>query len=111
MLYGFFLDLHRSMGIALLPTLKAIVKDPLLIVKPLEVRRMYMAHVWSVYGDGIDESSKREKEKVVRANASGIVLDMGAGGVFVINDFNPSFAYSIIVFLFSRVRPSRKLPG
>ncbi|KLO10193.1 hypothetical protein SCHPADRAFT_878376 [Schizopora paradoxa] len=79
MLYGFLLDLQRSMGIALLPTLKAVFRDPSLVLKPLEVRRLYMAHVWAVYGDGIDESSRAQKEKVVCANARGVVLDMGAG--------------------------------
>ncbi len=88
-LLGFFFDLQRSMGVALIPTLKAILREPMLVFKPLEVRRVYMAHLWTVYGDGIDEGSREEKEKLLRANVRGIVFDLGAGesrysaGIFI----------------------------
>ena len=38
-----------------------------------------MAHVWTVYGDGVEAWLGEDKEKLVRPNATGIVLDLGAG--------------------------------
>ncbi len=78
-LWYFFQDLQTSMRVALFPTLKALLREPLLVLRPLEVRRVYMAHVWTLYGDGADKWTGEEKERLVRVNASGVVLDLGAG--------------------------------
>ena len=65
--------------IALLPTILAIIKTPSLILHPSAVSRVFMAHVWMLFGPGMDENSAEQKRTVITPNASGVVLDIGAG--------------------------------
>ena len=79
---GFLQDVRLALSFALWPTIKAIYQSPSLCFSPQEVSRIFMSHVWSVYGDGVDGNSREEKEKLVRKRANGIVLDLGAGMSF-----------------------------
>ena len=72
-------DLRFAAQAAFLPTVLAILKSPLLIVRPREVSRIFMSHVWKLFGNGVDEGGRPVKEELIRANASGVVLDLGAG--------------------------------
>ncbi len=72
-------DLRLAFQAALVPTVIAILKSPRLLIRPHEVSRIFMAHVWKVFGNGIDEGGRPAKEGLIRANASGVVLDIGAG--------------------------------
>ncbi|KAI0704427.1 S-adenosyl-L-methionine-dependent methyltransferase [Cerioporus squamosus] len=65
--------------VAFVPTVVAILKSPLLIIRPRELSRVFMSHVWKTFGDGIDESGRPVKEELIRKNSYGVVLDIGAG--------------------------------
>ncbi|KLO10194.1 hypothetical protein SCHPADRAFT_943022 [Schizopora paradoxa] len=72
-------DLKAAIKVAFMPTLKAILREPTLLFRPLEVRRAFMAHVWTAFGGNADAWMREDKEKLVRPNASGVVFDLGAG--------------------------------
>ncbi len=72
-------DLKAAIGTAFVPTLIAVLKNPLLIFRPHEISRIFMAHVWTLYGDGIDENARSAKEELLPGNCTGVVLDIGAG--------------------------------
>ena len=72
-------QLKGVIKIAFMPTLLAVLKDPLLVLQPHEISRIFMAHVWKVYGDGIDENARPAKEELLPGNCIGVVLDIGAG--------------------------------
>ena len=61
------------------PTLRAVLRSPTLLLYPSAISRIFMNHVWSAYGDGVDTNSRAVKEGLVTANAQGVVLDIGAG--------------------------------
>ena len=75
----FFFGLFRAIQPAWLPTLVAVLNTPSLFLKPREVSRIFMGHVWEVYGDGVDQRTQKPKEDLVTPRAYGIVLDIGAG--------------------------------
>ena len=79
LIYGMWPDLYACFRIAALPTLKVIWKTPSLLFRPKEVSRVFMNFVWGPFGDGIDENSRAEKERVVTPWATGVVLEIGAG--------------------------------
>ncbi|TBU39213.1 hypothetical protein BD309DRAFT_929379 [Dichomitus squalens] len=64
---------------AFLPTLIALLRNPILLIRPHEVSRIIMAHVWRLYANGIDDNARPTKEKLLPANCYGVVLDIGAG--------------------------------
>lgn len=72
-------DIYLSLIYALSPTLKALWRNPWLLLKPLDIRRIYMAHLWIPFGDGVDENGKAVKEELIPDNARGVVFDIGAG--------------------------------
>ena len=75
-------ELRTAFQIAAWPTFMAIVNNPLLLLHPVEIRRVFMAHVWMLYGPGMDEGLQSLKENLVKPNACGTVLDIGAGEYF-----------------------------
>ena len=77
--FGLVQDLRFAVQAAFVPTLTAILKSPLLIIRPHEISRIFMSHVWKMFGNGVDENGRPVKEGLIRANASGVVLDIGAG--------------------------------
>ncbi|KAI0739629.1 hypothetical protein C8Q80DRAFT_1199847 [Daedaleopsis nitida] len=72
-------DLRLAVQAAFVPTVLAMLRSPLLIIRPHEVSRIFMSHVWKAFSDGIDQGGRPVKEELIRANAKGIVLDIGAG--------------------------------
>jgi len=77
--------LWEIMGLAFLPTLKAIFNKPSLIFRPSAVSRIFMSHVWMAYADGIDENARPLKTSSITPYAFGIVLDIGAGHGHTVN--------------------------
>jgi len=72
-------DLKKAVSAAIWPTLKFILRDPALLVKPKEVSRVFMGHVWETLSDDVDELGSSVKEMLITPNAYGVVLDVGAG--------------------------------
>ena len=72
-------QLWFSLRIAFFPTLKAICKSPSLLLRPRDISRIVMAHVWKPFGDGLDENGRSVKQSLIPPNAHGVVLDIGAG--------------------------------
>lgn len=68
-----------GLTIAFIPTLKALLREPALFLRPRQISRIYMANQWLLYGDGIDGNAKAEKEQIITPHAYGRVLDLGAG--------------------------------
>ncbi|PIL32581.1 hypothetical protein GSI_05284 [Ganoderma sinense ZZ0214-1] len=74
-----FVFLKIAVSAALVPTLIAILKNPLLIFRPYEVSHIFMGHAWTRLGDETDRDSRPVKEGLLPGNCSGVVLDVGAG--------------------------------
>ncbi|KIY44181.1 hypothetical protein FISHEDRAFT_52488 [Fistulina hepatica ATCC 64428] len=72
-------DIITGLRIGLWPTLKDLWRSPLLILRPRAVSHIYMAHVWRLFGQGIDANCENVKQPLIYPNASGTVLDLGAG--------------------------------
>ncbi|OJT12733.1 Methyltransferase-like protein 7B [Trametes pubescens] len=77
--FALLLDLRLAFSAAFVPTLSAIVRAPSLLWHPSELSRTFMAHVWKLFGNGIDEGGRPVKQTLLPENATGIVLDIGAG--------------------------------
>ncbi|KAF8151354.1 S-adenosyl-L-methionine-dependent methyltransferase [Crassisporium funariophilum] len=73
------LDIRIALSTALLPALKAVLRDPTLLLRPAQVSRIFMAHVWTAFADGVDANQRVSKEGLITPNARGVVLDVGAG--------------------------------
>ncbi|KAI0942370.1 hypothetical protein AcW1_003014 [Taiwanofungus camphoratus] len=76
---GLLADLRYAIQAALIPTILAIFYSPFLLFRPREVSRVFMSHVWTAFGNGVDEGGRAVKAGLLPANARGIVLDIGAG--------------------------------
>ncbi|CAA7266691.1 unnamed protein product [Cyclocybe aegerita] len=72
-------DLRIAIQVAIIPTLTSIFQNPGLVFRPYQLSRVFMAHVWAVFGDGVDTGGKEVKEGLITPNAYGVVLDIGAG--------------------------------
>ncbi|KAF8968517.1 hypothetical protein BDZ97DRAFT_354666 [Flammula alnicola] len=68
-----------GLTVALMPTLRAIMASPTLLFKPRALSRVYMANLWPIYADGMDENAKDTKSALITPHAYGVVLDIGAG--------------------------------
>ncbi|RDX44294.1 hypothetical protein OH76DRAFT_1322473, partial [Lentinus brumalis] len=82
--------LRSAVQAAFVPTVIAVFKSPLLIMHPREISRIFMSHVWKVFGNGLDELSRPVKEELIRANSHGVVLDIGAGHGHTLLYLNPA---------------------
>ena len=76
--FALFTDLRAALQAAFLPTVRALIMTPLLLLHPVELSRLFMAHVWTTFGDSVDEGGRDVKLKLI-PNAQGVVLDIGAG--------------------------------
>ena len=76
---GLLAHFMAAIRVALLPTLYAILKSPLLLFRLNELSHIFMNHVWSVFGPEIDGNSRELKQNLITPNAHGVVLDIGAG--------------------------------
>ncbi|KAK7681726.1 hypothetical protein QCA50_015073 [Cerrena zonata] len=76
---GILHQLYFATSIAILPTCRAVLRSPSLLLRPHALSRVFMVHVWSQFGPGIDENTQGIKEALITPNAHGVVLDVGAG--------------------------------
>jgi hypothetical protein len=72
-------DMFAAFRFGMFPTLHDVLHSPGLLLSPRELRRVFMAHLWVPFSQGIDENSKTIKEALITPNAHGTVLDIGAG--------------------------------
>ena len=61
-----------------MPTVWDVIHSPLLLVQPRKLRGVFFAHAWASFGDIIDQGGADVKKPLLK-NASGIVMDIGAG--------------------------------
>jgi hypothetical protein len=80
--FSLLTDLRFAITIAILPTLRDIYRNPTLLVRPQALSRAFMANLWLVFGDGTDLNSRDVKDHLIKPNAYGSVLDIGAGWRF-----------------------------
>jgi hypothetical protein len=64
---------------AALPTIKAIIRSPWLLLAPSELSRLFMASLWVPMSEEIDKNSRPSKIPLITPNAHGIVLEIGPG--------------------------------
>ena len=91
---GLLQDLFLAIRAATPPTLLSILLNPTLLLRPFTLRRVFMAHVWEVYGNPTDQGGKPVKEALIRPNARGVVLDLGASTSY--SFCKPSLPYHLI---------------
>ena len=72
-------DLRFAIQVAILPTLRAILHSPSLLLRPHALSRTFMANLWVSFGPGSDENGRPTKQRLITPNAYGVVLDLGAG--------------------------------
>ncbi|PPR01765.1 hypothetical protein CVT24_001805 [Panaeolus cyanescens] len=77
--FSLLLDLRFAIVSAFIPTLKSVLLNPLLLFRPGQLSRIFMANVWVKFGSGLDEGIREIKRGLIEANAYGVVLDIGAG--------------------------------
>ena len=68
-----------TVKVAFVPTVEAVWKSPGLLLRPKEISRIFMLAIWVIMGPGIDENIAGIKKSLITPNASGVVLDIGAG--------------------------------
>ncbi|KDR71542.1 hypothetical protein GALMADRAFT_253876 [Galerina marginata CBS 339.88] len=81
-------DLRLAISIAIFPTLKALIWEPSLLLRPHALSRVFMANVWAGFANGTDEGGRLVKEQLITPNAYGVVLDIGAGHGHSVRYFN-----------------------
>lgn len=77
--FGLLNDLWFGLTVALVPTVKAVLRNPLLLFQPSKISSLYLANMWLFFGDGVDSGAKDVKETLITPYAYGTVLDIGAG--------------------------------
>ena len=77
--FGLLQDLRLACQAAFVPMIGAVFRSPLLLLRPREVSRIFMSHVWKAFGNGVDENGRPVKEGLLNSNGHGVVLDIGAG--------------------------------
>lgn len=78
-LYSLFPDWWLAMKHALPRTLRAIITQPGLLLRPSALSRLFFSFVWEKFAPLVDEGGREVKEMLVRPHAYGVVLDIGAG--------------------------------
>jgi len=76
--FGLISDLRAAIRVATLPTLKAVFREPSLVLRPASLSRIFMAAVWAAFAAPTDEGARPAKLKLI-PHATGAVLDIGAG--------------------------------
>jgi len=77
--FGLFPDFRFVIRAGLWPTILAVWQAPSLLLRPQALSRIFMFHVWNLFGGGIDENGKNVKQMLITPHAYDIVLDLGAG--------------------------------
>jgi hypothetical protein len=77
--FGLLTDLRLFLFGGLWPTILVIWHAPSLLFRPLEISRIFMASVWNLYGNSVDEAGRNVKTGLITPHAYGVVLDIGAG--------------------------------
>ncbi|KAF8063241.1 hypothetical protein FPV67DRAFT_1629725 [Lyophyllum atratum] len=77
--FSILLDLRFAIQEAFLPTARAIMRSPSLLLSPSAISRLFMAKLWITFGDGVDGNSREAKQLLITPHAYGVVLDIGAG--------------------------------
>ncbi|KAG2125342.1 hypothetical protein DEU56DRAFT_743904 [Suillus clintonianus] len=88
--FALFPVLYLAIRVGLWPTILAICRTPSLLFQPNELSRIFMSHVWKVFGNGDDGKTSDTKQSLITLHAYGIVLDLGAGHGHTINYFDHS---------------------
>ncbi|KAI0822164.1 hypothetical protein BC628DRAFT_1391251 [Trametes gibbosa] len=88
--FGLLTDLRFAIQAAFFPTVSAIFRTPTLLFRPRDVSRLFMAHVWKTFGDGVDENARPVKQALIPGNAYGVVLDIGAGHGHTVGYLDPA---------------------
>ena len=63
---------------ASIPTLKAVLSKPQLLLQPGNLRAVFFENVWKFMGDSVDEGSRPTKVDLL-SRATRTVLEIGAG--------------------------------
>ena len=95
--FSILFEIRAALQFGLLPTLRAVTANPLLLFQPAALSRLFMANAWSVFGGFVDENMRELKTKLL-VDAKGVVLDLGAG----------QFAHSPILRLINLTNPARQ---
>ncbi|KAJ8591981.1 hypothetical protein M405DRAFT_813450 [Rhizopogon salebrosus TDB-379] len=83
--FALFADLRLAIGAALWPTILAVWQAPSLISQPQALSRLFMSHVWNLFGNGVDANGRDVKQVLITPHAYGVVLDLGAGHGHTVN--------------------------
>lgn len=76
---GLLNDFLVAVRIAFVPTVRAILRKPSLLLHPILLSREFMSHVWVLFGEGVDTNTAQIKSSLLTPNCFGVVLDVGAG--------------------------------
>lgn len=71
-------DLRDILRFSMWPFLKSLWLKPSLLLHPITLRRSFFSHVWTLMGEAINEGATPVKTGLL-ADASGVVLEIGAG--------------------------------
>ncbi|KAH7914917.1 S-adenosyl-L-methionine-dependent methyltransferase [Hygrophoropsis aurantiaca] len=88
--FALFEDLQCAVQAAFWPTVMALCQSPSLLFRPAAISRFFMSHVWSAFGNGVDENGREVKDRLIPENAHGVVLELGAGYGHTIQYLNKS---------------------
>ncbi|QRV81125.1 methyltransferase domain protein [Ceratobasidium sp. AG-Ba] len=78
-LYSLFPDWWIAVKHGIPRTFKALIARPSLLLHPSTLSRLFFSFVWEKFAPLVDEAARGVKESLVRPNAYGVVLDLGAG--------------------------------
>lgn len=73
--FGLISDLRAAIGVATLPTLKAVYREPSLVLRPTSVSRIFMAAVWNAFAGPTDEGARAPKLTLI-PHATGVSLPL-----------------------------------
>jgi hypothetical protein len=72
-------DLTYAIRVAFVPTIREVIRAPLLLLHPSQLSRLFMHYVWGFFGNVINENLREIKGTLITPHAHGAVLDIGAG--------------------------------
>jgi hypothetical protein len=81
--FSILLQLHVTIQIALVPTFWDILSLLALLFHLTALSHTFVAHLWILFGKGIDENGRPVKEQLITPHAHGVVLDIGAGHIII----------------------------
>lgn len=72
-------ELYLICSATFITNLRAIFVEPSLILHPKKLKAVFFSNVWAFMAPSVDEGGREVKESLIRPNAFGWVLDLGAG--------------------------------